>query len=136
MSRSVSIATVSSTLCRPAKGRCFSSRRGFLTNRGDPPDTIGLIIEKHRDPTEKDGFMYFCDACHAKLYEEYFFLEDIVRQLPMVQRNFYGSIERRTCRECGQVMELPPDWDESVEIRAKDNPYADHPYADVQGRSW
>lgn len=101
-----------------------------------PPNTIGLILEKHRAPAEKDGFMYFCDSCHAKLYEEYFVLEDIVRQLPMVQRNFYGSIERRTCGECGHIMELPPDWNESVELRANDNPYAADPYADVQGRSW
>lgn len=99
-------------------------------------NTYGLIIEKHRAKGEKDGFMYFCDDCGNLLYEEYFFLEDIVKQFPMVMRNFYSSEEHRTCSECGHVMELPPNWEASIQERSKDNEYAEDPFAEVHGRSW
>jgi 3-hydroxyanthranilate 3,4-dioxygenase len=101
-----------------------------------PPDTLGLILEKHRVPPEQDGFLYFCDNCGAKLFEEYFFLEDIVQQFPMVQRSFYGSVEHRTCKQCGHVTEPPPDWDTSIVRRGEDNPYAGDATEAVRGRSW
>ncbi len=97
--------------------------------------TYGLIIEKHRDPDETDGFMYFCDNCDHLLFEEYFHLEDIVQQFPMVQRNFYDSIEHRTCKECGTVMELPPNWNDSIQAMEEENPYADDAQAAVYGKS-
>lgn len=87
-------------------------------------NTVGLIIEKHRESGEKDGFVYFCDNCGHRLYEEYFFLEDIVKQFPIVMNNFYSSIEHRTCDQCGHVMELPPNWEENFEKVQQDNPYA------------
>ena len=99
-------------------------------------NTVGLIIEKHRVKGEKDGFLYFCEKCGNLLFEEYFFLEDIVKQFPMVMRNFYGSLERRTCKKCQSVMELPPNWDQSISARAKENEYDKDPSAPVRGRSW
>ncbi len=99
-------------------------------------NTYGLIIEKHRVKGEKDGFLYFCEKCGNLLYEEYFFLEDIVKQFPMVMRNFYSSLERRTCKKCGQVMELPQNWEESVKKRSEDNEYAADPFTEVHGKSW
>jgi 3-hydroxyanthranilate 3,4-dioxygenase len=101
-----------------------------------PAGTLGLIVEKHRVKGETDGFMYFCEECGNLLYEEYFFLEDIVKQFPMVMRNFYGSEERRSCKRCGHVMELPPAWGQSIEVRSADNEYAPDPYAAIRGRSW
>ena len=98
--------------------------------------TSGLIIEKHRVPPERDGFLWYCERCNNLLYEEYFFLEDIVRQFPMVMRNFYDSEERRTCSACGHMMEPPPGWEDSIVRREEDNPYAPDPTAPVQGRSW
>ena len=98
-------------------------------------NTYGLIIEKHREEGEKDGFMYFCENCGNLLYEEYFFLEDIVKQFPIVQNNFYSSEERRTCKKCNTVMEPPENWDRNVTQVAEDNPYAVDPYAPVHGRS-
>ena len=80
--------------------------------------------------------MYFCDNCGEKLFEEYFFLEDIVQQFPVVQRAFYDSLEHRTCKACGHVTEPPPNWDASMDRREEDNPYAPTPTAEVHGRSW
>lgn len=99
-------------------------------------DTIGLVIEKHRVPTDRDGFMYFCDDCQAKLFEQYFLLEDIIKQLPLVQRAFYESLEYRTCPECGHVTELPPGWEESIRDVAAGSDYAADPLKLLRGRSW
>jgi len=35
-----------------------------------PENTVGLVIEKVRNGNEKDGFLWFCEQCHSKLYEE------------------------------------------------------------------
>lgn len=70
-------------------------------------NTVGLVIERLRRPGEKDGLMWFCENCNAKLYEEYFQLENIETQFPPVFDRFFGSLEHRTCKECGTVMEPP-----------------------------
>lgn len=101
-----------------------------------PANTLGVVIEKHREIGERDGFMYFCEACNHTLYAEYFFLEDIVSQVPMVTRSFFESIERRTCSRCGTVMDPPDDWADAVAARAVDNPYRDDPTGANRGRSW
>ena len=71
------------------------------------PNTIGLVIERKREPAELDAFMWFCENCGSKLYEEFLPLTDIVKQLPPLFDRFYGSIEKRTCLQCGTVMEPP-----------------------------
>jgi 3-hydroxyanthranilate 3,4-dioxygenase len=70
-------------------------------------NTVGLVIERYRKDGEKDGFMWFCEHCHHKLYEEYFDLTDIVKQLPLVMKKFYDSEELRTCGNCGRIMQPP-----------------------------
>jgi len=72
-----------------------------------PANTIGLVMEIVRNHGETDGFMWFCDNCNHKLYEEYLHLEDIVKQLPPIMNKFYASEENRTCDNCGSVMEPP-----------------------------
>lgn len=69
--------------------------------------SVGLVIERYRKPEEKDGFLWFCENCNNKLYEEYFELTDIVTQLPKVMETFYNSEKLRTCNNCGTVMEKP-----------------------------
>jgi len=71
-----------------------------------PANTVGLVMELYR-PGHQDGFMWFCEKCNHKLYEEYFQLEDIVKQLPPLLQKFYDSEELRTCKNCGTVMEPP-----------------------------
>ena len=70
-------------------------------------NTVGLVVERKRLPDELDGFMWFCENCNAKLYEEYLYISDIVGQLPPIFERFYSSEENRTCKKCGTVM-LPP----------------------------
>jgi len=72
-----------------------------------PANTIGLVIERYRREGELDGFLWFCENCGTKLYDEYLEVTDIVKQLPVVMNNFYASPEKRTCKNCGTVMEPP-----------------------------
>ncbi len=72
-----------------------------------PANTVGLVMELKRNHNEKDGFMWFCENCNNKLYDEYFDLTDIVTQLPPIMDKFYSSESLRTCNSCGTVMEKP-----------------------------
>ncbi|TVZ52711.1 3-hydroxyanthranilate 3,4-dioxygenase [Dokdonia sp. Hel_I_53] len=69
-------------------------------------DSIGLVIERKRDDLEgKDGLLWFCDNCNEKLYEVYFPLTDIETDFLKHFKDFYGDINKRTCDNCGTVME-------------------------------
>jgi 3-hydroxyanthranilate 3,4-dioxygenase len=72
-----------------------------------PANTVGLVMERYRKPGEKDGFIWICENCGNKLYEEYEYISDIVKQLPPIMERFYSSLELRTCKKCGTVMEPP-----------------------------
>ncbi len=72
-----------------------------------PANTVGLVMEIKRNHGEKDGFMWFCESCNHKLYEEYFTLTDIVKQLPPIMEKFYSSEDLRTCKKCGTTMQKP-----------------------------
>ena len=66
-------------------------------------NSIGLVVERKRLDHELDGFVWFCDNCNHKLYEEFLYIDDIVGQLPPIFERFYSSEEHRTCDECGTV---------------------------------
>lgn len=70
-------------------------------------NTVGLVIEKKRENNEMDAFMWFCEQCDNKLYEEFLSLTDIVAQLPPLMERFYSDVDKRTCKKCGAVMEPP-----------------------------
>lgn len=71
------------------------------------PNTIGLVIERYRDPKEIDKCLWFCENCNHPLFEASFALENIVEQLPKVMNSFYADVNLRTCSQCGSVMEPP-----------------------------
>ena len=70
-------------------------------------DTVGLVVERARLPHELDGFMWFCEECSNKLYEEFVYVDDIVGQLPPIFERFWESEKNRTCMQCGAVMSRP-----------------------------
>ncbi|GHA63587.1 3-hydroxyanthranilate 3,4-dioxygenase [Pontibacter akesuensis] len=72
-----------------------------------PAGTVGLVMERYRKAGEQDGFLWFCENCGNKLYEEYADVTDIVGQLPVIMSHFWDSKEHRTCDKCGTVMEPP-----------------------------
>ena len=69
--------------------------------------TVGLVIERKRDTIELDAFMWFCENCGTKLYEESMPLTDIVTQLPPVFERFWSNMDHRTCTSCGTIIQPP-----------------------------
>lgn len=72
-----------------------------------PANTVGLVVERKRETKELDAFMWFCEQCGTKLYEEFLPLTDIVTQLPPIFERFYSDEVKRTCQSCGTVMQPP-----------------------------
>jgi 3-hydroxyanthranilate 3,4-dioxygenase len=70
-----------------------------------PEGTIGLVIEAKRSVAEKDGLLWFCDNCNEKLHESYFPLTNIEKDFLPRFKEYYSSVEMRTCKKCGTVME-------------------------------
>ena len=71
--------------------------------------SIGLVIERKRQGLNaKDGLLWFCDNCNNKLYEVYFDLTDIETDFLPHFQHFYNSLDLRTCKKCGTVMETDP----------------------------
>ena len=70
-------------------------------------NTVGLVIEKVRKGTEMvDGLMWFCENCNHQLKEYKFELKSIENDFQSRFKDFYGSLENRTCDKCGTVMEV------------------------------
>ena len=72
-----------------------------------PANTVGLVVERERRAGEMDGLQWYCEKCDGLLYEERFALTDIENQFQAVFARFFGSLEHRSCRRCGTVMEPP-----------------------------
>ena len=89
------------------EGEIFLLPRRVPHSPQRPANTVGLVMEIKRNHGEKDGFMWFCDNCSNKLYEEYFELTDIVKQLPPIMDKFYSSTDLHTCKSCGTIMRKP-----------------------------
>ncbi|MGH8520997.1 MAG: 3-hydroxyanthranilate 3,4-dioxygenase [Gammaproteobacteria bacterium] len=70
-------------------------------------NTVGLVIERKRLPHEQDGLQWYCENCHALLYEEFFHLRNIEKDFPPVFERFFSSRKHRTCARCGVMMPAP-----------------------------
>ena len=73
-----------------------------------PEGSIGLVIERKREPHHKDGLMWYSDNANAKLYEEYFHLTNIEKDFLPVFKKFYSDEELRTCPVTGEIMATDP----------------------------
>lgn len=69
-------------------------------------NTVGLVVERRRNPGETDAFAWYCQECGNELYRESLQLTDIVKELPPVFARFYEKEEHRLCSACG--WEMPP----------------------------
>jgi 3-hydroxyanthranilate 3,4-dioxygenase len=68
-------------------------------------NTVGLVVERKRHASEQDGFIWYCEQCHATLHKEYFHLTNIETQLKPAFDRFFASIDLRTCKDCGALMD-------------------------------
>ena len=71
-------------------------------------NSIGLVIERKREPQHKDGLMWFSEKENALLYEEYFHLSNIEKDFLPVFKKFYNSEKLRTCPVSGEIMDVDP----------------------------
>jgi 3-hydroxyanthranilate 3,4-dioxygenase len=72
-----------------------------------PAGTVGIVVERRRNPSELDGFSWYCEVCGQRLYLQRVAVHDIETQLPEVFARFYSSLQHRTCGACGTVMQAP-----------------------------
>ena len=68
-------------------------------------NSVGLVVEKKRQEDEIDGFQWYCENCHAVLYNKKIFLTNIVKQLPPLFKNFWDDDNVRTCKKCNTYLE-------------------------------
>jgi 3-hydroxyanthranilate 3,4-dioxygenase len=66
-------------------------------------DSIGLVIERVREPGTLEKFRWYCANCHAVVHEVELQVTDIVEDLPPVFKAFYDSESARTCPSCGTL---------------------------------
>lgn len=71
--------------------------------------SIGLVIERVRAGKGfTDGLLWFCEKCNQKLHETYFELQNIETDFLPRFKDYYGNLELRTCKNCGNVMDTDP----------------------------
>ena len=76
---------------------------------GRSEGSIGLVIERVRKGTNmKDGLLWFCEKCNNQLHETYFPSDNIETDFLAKFKEYYGSEDMRTCKQCGHVMETDP----------------------------
>ncbi|MFE0507408.1 3-hydroxyanthranilate 3,4-dioxygenase [Peribacillus butanolivorans] len=67
-------------------------------------DTIGIVIERDRTEGELEDFVWFCDKCDSEMHRVSVQLTNIEIQVKEAIDQFNGSLELRTCKNCGHVM--------------------------------
>lgn len=70
-------------------------------------NTVGLVIEYPREKGVQDALLWFCENCTTKLYEEDFTLDNIETDMPKIFDKYYGDTDKRSCPNCGHVMQPP-----------------------------
>ncbi len=67
------------------------------------PGSIGIVIERIREPGTTEQFLWFCPECHHELFRVDIDVSDIVVDLPPAFERFYGDPDARRCTECGAL---------------------------------
>ncbi|MDX3434369.1 3-hydroxyanthranilate 3,4-dioxygenase [Streptomyces sp. ME01-18a] len=65
--------------------------------------SIGLVIERIREPGTLEKFQWYCLQCAARVHEVQLQVNDIVTDLPPVFEAFYRDEKARTCSGCGAM---------------------------------
>ena len=89
------------------EGEVFLLPKGVYHSPRRPAGTIGLVLERPRQPHELDAIAWFCPACAHKLHEVEFWCDDIEQVLGRVVKEFNADLALRTCKKCGTVLPDP-----------------------------
>ena len=76
---------------------------GFVPHSPQRPQagSIGLVIERIREPGTLEKFQWYCPSCAALVHEVELQVTDIVADLPPVFGAFYDNEDIRVCPSCG-----------------------------------
>jgi 3-hydroxyanthranilate 3,4-dioxygenase len=91
-----------------AEGAMIYTPAGTPHSPRFPPDAFALISERKRRPGEIDKFHWYCPKCDTLLREQQFIVDDYAKDpVSKAYRQFFESLEFRTCKQCGEVMPAP-----------------------------
>jgi 3-hydroxyanthranilate 3,4-dioxygenase len=68
-----------------------------------PANTVGLVVEQPRASTEDHHLTWYCNRCHAVVYDEAFQPADIGKQIKAAIDRFTANEALRKCKACGTV---------------------------------
>ena len=66
-------------------------------------NSIGLVVERVREPGTLEKFQWYCQGCGALIHEVELQVTDIVVDLPPVFAAFYADEAAHVCPQCGTV---------------------------------
>jgi 3-hydroxyanthranilate 3,4-dioxygenase len=89
------------------QGDIFLLPAGMPHSPQRPAGSVGLVIERRRQPGVLDAFRWHCEQCGEKLYEESFELTNIATQFPPIFDRFYNDPKHTTCKKCGAELQRP-----------------------------
>jgi 3-hydroxyanthranilate 3,4-dioxygenase len=86
-----------------AEGEMFLVPGGVPHSPQRPADTVGLVVERRRQPGEEDELRWYCDACGAIVHRACMVLTDITTQIKDAIEAWESDASVRTCDACGTV---------------------------------
>ena len=96
------------------EGEVFLLPKNIYHSPRRPPGSVGLVIERPRQPDELDGIAWFCPKCSHRLHQVDFWCADIEQSLRDTIEAFNANERLRTCTQCGTVLPDPTKimhWD-------------------------
>lgn len=84
-------------------GEIFLLPGGVPHSPRRPPGGIGLVVERKRLPHERDGVVWHCERCNHVLHAQWFTLQNIEVDLPIIFARYESDVALRTCDACGHV---------------------------------
>lgn len=89
------------------EGETFFIPGGVPHSPTRPPDTIGVVVELRRPAGETEHQQFYCENCHALVYDKEFDCADIVEHFAQSMEDFWADPELSTCAKCGTRVTKP-----------------------------
>ncbi|KYQ99811.1 3-hydroxyanthranilate 3 [Tieghemostelium lacteum] len=72
-------------------------------------NTVGLVLERKRQPENIDTLRWYCDECKEILFESSFHVQDLDlgKELTPLINRFYDDESLRTCKHCKHISQKP-----------------------------
>jgi 3-hydroxyanthranilate 3,4-dioxygenase len=90
------------------EGEIFVCPGGLAHSPRRLENTWGLVIERKRQPQEKEEFAWFCEKCDELVLSRFMQQGNIPAQVSQVYQEFNDNEKLRTCRACGYIFSQTP----------------------------